>query len=308
MKRPKLAVLIAVRQWSDRLQGKALVDICGRPLLAHLLDRFRLDSDRVTDVVVATSNKPEDDGIADLCEREETICYRSPASSEGDVTRLLDEALEAYAPDADYVLRGMGDCPFLEAPIICDWMTDVLTKRNADVVWVGLPDEPWPIYGARESPWSRHTWDECAARSSGSQMLHPGAYIYDHLQDYHVVHTQPLREEYYRPYRLELDTPDDLRVVRAIYEGLWTGPGHIISMLDAIRWLDANPEVAVINAEVELKSITLPDWRRRGIKWACQECGSNRMYAEAIRRGALVTVCDRCGERRRFVETKEYQR
>ena len=306
MDKYKLAVLLAVRNWSDRLPGKALAEVCNRPVLAHILDRYRLASDRARYVVVATSTLPDDDPIAALCRDEGVPCHRSAASVDGNVTRLLDEALHKYADDADYVLRGMCDCPLAEPSIICDWMTDVLQARGGDVVWVGLPDDPWPIYGARESPFSRAAWDRCVQESRGRQLQHPGLYVYEKLCDFRVIHTQPLRYEYYRPYRLELDTDADLRVTRAVYEALWQGPGHVVSMLDAIKWLDAHPEVAALNADVELKSITVPEWKRRGAIWSCKECGASPMETRSIRHGRLETVCFRCGASR-FFELKEYR-
>jgi spore coat polysaccharide biosynthesis protein SpsF (cytidylyltransferase family) len=291
-----------------------MVDICGRPKLGHILDRYRLDSDRATHIIVATTQHKADDAVAAFCADEGVPCYRQPDDWEN-VTARLDTALRLFAPDADYVFRAMADCPFAEMGLV-DWMADILHKRQADVVWIGLPDDPWPIYGARESPWSREAWDQCAERSQGGQCEHPGGYIYDHLQDYRVLHTQPLRDEYYRPHRLELDTEKDLAVIRKIYEALWTGPGHVISMLQAIKWLDKFPDVAALNAEVPLKSLTRPDWRRRGIDWKCKaidrgtggECGASLPVATVIRKGCLETVCQRCGARREFVEVGEYRR
>lgn len=307
MDKYKLAVLIAARNWSNRLPNKMMADVCGRPVLGHILDRFRFASDRAFYVVVATSTLPDDDPIADLCADEDIPCHRSKASIDGDVVRLLDEALREYADDADYVLRGMADCPLLEPPIICDWMTDVLHARGGDVVWVGLPDDPWPIYGARESPWSRRAWNECVQRSRNDEQEHAGLYIYHNLRHFRVIHTQPLRYEYYRSYRLELDTPTDLKVIRAIYEALWQKRGHVVSMLDAIKWLDEHPKVAAINADVETKTLTECDWRQRGAMWKCSECGAYPMQTQTIRHQNLTTVCPRCGATRKF-ELREYMR
>jgi len=302
--RRSLAVLIAVRNWSSRLPGKAMVDVCARPVLGHILDRFRLDSDRARWIVVATTDHPDDDAIAALCEAEDVPCYRQPVEQADDVMSRLNTALRTYAPGAEYVLRGMGDCPLADVPIIADWMTDVLTVRQADVVWVGLPDDPWPIYGARESPWSRHAWDECVSQSVASQREHPGAWIYDNLHRFNIVHTAPLRAEYYRPHRLELDTEADLAVIRAIYEALWCGPGGVVPMLEAIKWLDGHPDVAALNADVELKSLTRPDWRERGARWKCEVCGGYPMITHSVVRSALITQCQACGAKREFVDAR----
>lgn len=299
----RLAAVIAQRCWSERLPGKALAKVAGRPILAHLIERYR-SCERVTDVIVATSPKPEDGGIAALCEAEGVPCYRGGESTAGDVVGLLNAALELYAPTADYVFRGMGDCPLFE-PGLIDWFLDVLVRTGGDLVWVGLPDDLWPIYGARESPWSRAAWDACMENSEGEQREHAGSWIYENLRFFRVVNVTWLRDEYYRPYRLELDTEADLQVIRAVVEGIGIGQP---TMLEAIKWLDAHPEVAQINAGVELKSITKPNWRRRGVAWVCQECGAPApaMHALTIRRKALETQCVRCGAVRKFVEVPAF--
>ena len=76
--------------------------------MAHALDRFKA-SDRVTDIVVCTSHRPEDDEIARICRQEGVVCHRSKLSENGNLVGLLDEALQMNAPDAQYVFRGLCD-------------------------------------------------------------------------------------------------------------------------------------------------------------------------------------------------------
>ncbi len=300
----KLAVLLATRNWSERLPGKGFADICGKPVLDHIIDRYRA-CDRVTYVIVCTSLRKEDDSIAHLAELRGVALHRSNASEHNDVVQLLNEGLQRHAPDASFVHRGMCDCPLFE-PYLLDWYCDILNDYHADVVWVGLRDDPWPIYGAREAPWSRHAWDECVKFSTDDELIHPGLWIYRNLRRFRVKHiTTSLRAEYYRPYRLELDTPEDMQVIRAIFDALYEKPGQP-TMLEAIQWLDNHPDVAVINERVELVSLTVPDFRRRGVAWTCEGCGATPMEATVIKRGGLETQCPRCGEKRRFVEVPAF--
>ena len=288
------------------MPGKALRKICGWPVLSHILDRFRA-SHRTEKIVVCTSTRKEDDTIDNLCRMEEVHCHRSDQSRKGNVLALMDEAIQAHLPEADLVFRGMGDCMFTE-PELIDQRADILRRRGSDVVWPGLADDPWPIYWARESPWSRAAWDLAVEQSSGSQMEHAGAWIYDNLREVRVTHTEMLREEYYRPYRLELDTLADMEVITQIFNALWQGTGHAIPMIDVIRWLDAHPDVAEINVDVPLKSITRPRWRlfRGQSVWRCEKCGATRPVAKAIQGKALVTVCQRCGAERSFIEIPSF--
>lgn len=272
-------------------------------MLAHILDRFKA-SDRITDIVVCTSWRTEDDAIVAIAQKENVPCHRSDLSEAGDLVGLLDEALQFHAPDAEYVFRGLTDCVFVE-PQFLDWRVDLLERRKADVVWPGLPDDPWPIYGARESPWSRRAWDETVRHSSnGAEKDQPGLHIYQNLRRFRVVYTECLPDEYYRPYRLELDTERDLEVVRAIFGALWDGPGHVVPMLDAVKWLDENPDVAEINRDVPLRSLTEVRWhtKRGQTVWKCKECGYTLMLATVIQNRHLETECQNCGKPQPFVE------
>ena len=301
----KFVVLLAARNWSERLTGKSTVEVCGRPILAHIIDRFKA-SDRVTDIVVCTSHRRDDDAIARICRQESVPCHRSDLSEDGDLVALLDEALQFHAPDASYVFRGLTDCVFVE-PQFIDWRLDLLERRQADVVWPGLPQDPWPIYGARESPWSRRAWDETVRHSKGDETEHPGLFIYQNWRKFRVVYTEMLPVEYYRPYRLELDTAKDLEVVRALFEALWE-PGGIVPMLEAVKWLDAHQDVAALNQNVPLRSITEVNWHtaRGHTVWRCQKCGATPMLATTIRDRCLETECPNCGHPQPFVEVPAF--
>ena len=50
-----IVCVTAVRMGSSRLPGKTLIDVDGRPLLGHLLDRLRA-SESLDELVVATTD------------------------------------------------------------------------------------------------------------------------------------------------------------------------------------------------------------------------------------------------------------
>ena len=52
---------------SSRLPGKVLAPIAGRSILAHCVERLR--AARVGEVIVATTTRPDDDGVAAEAER-----------------------------------------------------------------------------------------------------------------------------------------------------------------------------------------------------------------------------------------------
>ena len=292
-------VILCARMSSSRLPGKALVAVGDRTVLQHLIERYRSCS-RVNRVVVATSVDSSDDPIERVCRAIDAPCYRGSLNN---VVQRMDKALMSMAPDADYVFRGLGDMLLFDTGLL-DWRFDLIARRGADVLWCGQPDDQMPVYGSRESPWSRKAWNAIVKRSDGCDLEHAGQWLYSHLSEFRVLYTEMLRDEYYRPYRLELDTPRDLEFFRAVFSALYSGPGTP-STLDVLRWLEQHPDVARLNISVKEKTLTKIDWRKRGVAWTCPECGAQVMHTSVIRRKKLVTECPRCGAERVFVEAPE---
>lgn len=294
-------IILCVRQNSTRLPGKALARLGDRTVLQHIIERY-LSCKRVERVIVATTRSESDDVIERICQVLQVPCYRG---SQDDVVTRMDKALLAHASDTTYVFRGLGDMPLFDVELL-NWRFDILRERRADVVWTGYSDEPWPVYGSRESPWSRRAWDDIVERSTGSDRIHAGQWLYSNLKHYRVLHVERLQDEYYLPYRLELDTPADFELFRAVYGELRQPGGP--STLEALRWLEANPDIASLNSAVVEKTRTKINWRKRGVKWACLECGAAPLETGVIKKGRLETTCGRCGATRDFVEVPRFLR
>ena len=62
IKKPTIGLIIFARLNSSRLPGKALLEISGRPLLGHVIDRAKKISKQYP-LVIATSNESSDDLI-----------------------------------------------------------------------------------------------------------------------------------------------------------------------------------------------------------------------------------------------------
>jgi spore coat polysaccharide biosynthesis protein SpsF (cytidylyltransferase family) len=126
------AIILQARMGSTRLPGKALADIGGRPLVQHCIERLRATS--TLPVVLATTEKPEDDCLEALGNRLGVIVFRG---ADGDVLSRYAMAAARFA--LRYVIRATGDNPAvdMDAP----WRTlHLLRRTGADyVVEHGLP-------------------------------------------------------------------------------------------------------------------------------------------------------------------------
>ena len=99
----RIAVITA-RWQSERFPGKMLADICGQPMLQHIIDR--LWESQVDDVVVATTLSS--DPIIDYCRANYIPHY---IGSEEDILSRIYNAADGQ--EGDRIIRIWGDCPLI---------------------------------------------------------------------------------------------------------------------------------------------------------------------------------------------------
>jgi spore coat polysaccharide biosynthesis protein SpsF len=87
MQAPDLLVIVQARMTSQRLPGKVLRPLAGRPLLGHLCDSL-LQAIEPAQLVVATSSDPSDDPIEEFCRRSGLSSFR------GDLNNVASRFLE----------------------------------------------------------------------------------------------------------------------------------------------------------------------------------------------------------------------
>lgn len=104
---PRPVVFIQARMGSCRLPGKMLMDLDGEPALAHAV-RAALACPGLAAVVVATTDRPEDDPLAAAAAGLGAGVYRGDAE---DVLARFVGAAAAFA--ADSVVRLTGDNPLV---------------------------------------------------------------------------------------------------------------------------------------------------------------------------------------------------
>ena len=130
--------IVQARMGSSRLPGKVLKPLAGRPVLDHVVTRV-MAAERIDEVVVATSDLPGDDPIADYCSAQSWVCVRG---SETDV--LSRYATAARASAADIVVRVTSDCP-LFSPRILDDMLAAFDPSTMDYMSTNWPERSFPV-------------------------------------------------------------------------------------------------------------------------------------------------------------------
>lgn len=123
----RVGAVVQARMSSQRLPGKVLAPLAGRPALEWLLER--LEHARTLDaIVVATSEEPEDDAVDEFVAERGIACHRGPLH---DVAGRVLGAAREHRLDA--LVRVNGDSPMLDQRLVDRGVT-LLRNTRVDLV------------------------------------------------------------------------------------------------------------------------------------------------------------------------------
>ena len=142
----KIVCISQARMTSERLPGKVMKEINGKPLISYHIERLK-NIRQVDEIVIATTTNMTDDTIEIFARQENITCFRG---DEHDVLgRYYNAAMQS---NADLVLRVTSDCPLLD-PALHDKLITKLKKApvldgcsiNIDSFCRGLDGELFTI-------------------------------------------------------------------------------------------------------------------------------------------------------------------
>lgn len=239
----KVVAIIQARMGSTRLPGKVLRDLGGETVLARVVSRTRR-STLLGGVCVATSVLPVDDVIAQECGRLSVACFR------GDEEDVLDRYYQAAQHhSADAVVRITADCPLVDPELIDDTVRafrdrkpDYATNSLLVTYPRGLDVEVFTMDALARA------WRE--AREP-YQRVHVTPYIYENPRAFTALSLVAPAD--YSRYRWTLDTPEDLVLLRAIYQRF--GNRDDFHWREVLALMEREPEMAEMNSQVRQKAL-----------------------------------------------------
>jgi spore coat polysaccharide biosynthesis protein SpsF len=248
--------IIQGRMSSSRLPGKILMDIGGEPMLIRVVSRVRR-AHAVDQVVVATTDDPSDDPVETLCHSRGIPVYR------GNLYDVLDRFYQASVLyQANTVIRVTADCPLID-PGEIDHVVQAFNEQDVDFAANRLP-LPWkrtyPIgldtevckFDALDRAW--HEAKEPHHRE------HVMPYLYEESGRFNVlVMDYPVN---YGELRWTVDTPQDLEVIRLIYQHFSNRDDF--SWLEVVGLYQRHPELAKMNDQVNHNPFNAVDERIKG--------------------------------------------
>jgi spore coat polysaccharide biosynthesis protein SpsF len=249
----KIVAIIQARMGSSRLPGKVMKEIAGKPMLAHVYDRIHY-SRLVNRIVVATTDQPMDDPIAEFCEENGFPYFR------GDQFDVLGRYYQTAAQfQAQVIVRVTGDCPLIDPQMIDDVIL-AFAEQKVDFAANRLPP-PWkrsyPIgldievcsFSALERAWQE--------AKLPFEREHVMPYLYDQPGRFLTLLLQ--HEPDYGAQRWTVDTQQDFDMVEKIIEHFY--PENDFSWLDVLDFICKNPSIEQMNKDVGAKFVREIDER-----------------------------------------------
>lgn len=234
----KFLVVIQARMGSSRLGGKVLMEVGGKKVIDHVLDRVK-QSKLIDEVVVATSiSKNNLPLIAHISTRGDRVFV----GSENDVLDRYYQISKLFEPQN--IVRITADCPMIDPEVIDKTIQSFLNSgveycsncMGLNVYPDGMDVEVF-TRGALETAWKEAT--------KPSEHEHVTPYIRDSGKFSMGAFEAP---EDYSNIRVTLDEERDLKTLTAIFDKLNGKIDYRIN--DIIEILKKNPEIAAINGSI----------------------------------------------------------
>ena len=233
--------ILQARMTSNRLPGKVLMPVLGRPILSYNIERIRR-AKTISRVFVATTDKREDDAIQRLCESEGVPVFRG---SEEDVLDRIYQRMKHFKMEECAKLTA--DNPLID-PAVIDQVVGFYLTHRGDYDYVSNNHPPtWQ--DGQEVEVIRAAALETAWREADKpfQREHVTPFIWDQPERFRIGNVARTDDRWYRDYRWTLDYPEDYLFVKAVFEELYPARPDFTTD-DVMDLLRRRPDIHAINA------------------------------------------------------------
>lgn len=241
----KIICIVQARMGSERLPGKVMKDLLGKPMIEYTLTRLKCCK-YIDDIILATTDKEEDDILAKYVSN---LGYNVFRGSENDVLKRYKDTNDLY--EGDVVIRVTGDCPLIDSVVVDNVITYFLANTY-DYIRLDVPDTF--VRGLDTEVFSKEALDKVysivSQKGEDIYKEHVTLYMYRHLDEFNVGLVKG-NELYNKDYRLCVDTIEDFKLVESMYKHF--GDVNVCSK-DIIKYLDNNNKI-LINKNISQKRV-----------------------------------------------------
>ena len=237
----KTVCIIQARLGSTRLPGKALLPLCGKPMIRHVIERVKR-AKLLDDVVVAIPDEKDNGALKDTIYKSDVGIYTATKLEDRDLIGRYHEA--AKFSQATTIVRVCADNPCIDPNEIdrlifrynknsLGWK--VLFSNTHNIQNNGYPDGLGAeIYDFKFMKWMHENVKGVDYRE------HPHKWA----EEQGLVWTIMAPHEIRRPqYKLDVNTERDYRKLTRIYEAVYP-QNNDFRAIDIIRWIDGQNDLA----------------------------------------------------------------
>ena len=123
----KIGYLIVGRLKSTRLPNKLMLEIKGKPIISHMIERLK-QSEKVDEIILCTSTSEQDRPLEAVAKKNKISLF---AGDPDDVLVRMYEAARKF--HLDYLLTITADCPFAD-PFYADEIVKAFLQNDADLI------------------------------------------------------------------------------------------------------------------------------------------------------------------------------
>jgi len=238
----KIGALVPVRLSSQRMPGKALMPIMGRPAILHLLDRlFASKHLELQNVVLCTTTDSSDDPLVPVAESLGARVFRG---SRDNIIDRFHAAVAEFAFDA--VIQADGDDPCSDTTYMDLCMDRLLAEPELDIVLTeGIPLG----LGSKAIRASaiRRVWSHHLTQQNDTGFI----YFFTRTGLCKTARIRPQKPEHiHESARLTLDYPEDLAFFEALFRELYK-QGTPFGIEEIVSLLRRRPELIELNSMVD---------------------------------------------------------
>jgi|TARA_B100000287_G_scaffold377217_1_gene378878 spore coat polysaccharide biosynthesis protein SpsF len=231
-------IFISVRNSSTRLPNKAILDLCGKPTIQHLIESM-MNSRSADKIILCTSDRKEDDVLCNIASGCGIEYFRGSLNDK--LIRWRDACKEYKV---DFFVNVDGDDLFFDVDL-ADIVIDQYKNNPCDFIdGHGLYND---VYGIKTTALNK----VCEIKDSDST-----EYIRLYFTETGIFQTRKIKDvpiKYIKgDIRMTLDYPEDFEFFKKVIEGVSLEP---LTFDNILKFIYNYPETSCINFFLE------EDWK-----------------------------------------------
>lgn len=235
-----IAAIVQARTGSTRLPNKVFKNLCGKPLIWHIVNRLKY-SKKIDKIILATTVNENDNILEEWANENRIDCFRG---DEFDVLERYFQAAKFY--HVDTIVRITADDPFKDAVVI-DGVIELFERKKLDFAYNNNP----PTYpeGLDTEVFTYEALERAANNALDPfEREHVTQYLYRNVNLFKQACLKYSMDLSYL--RWTIDTQKDWEMVEIIYKKLYTNENYF-SMDDILDLLKSEPDISRVNSSVK---------------------------------------------------------